>query len=143
MGVSPTMTDAAANRVRLVNKIGIIVPFLIGIPFTVNLVVLHGPISVIIALWSVCLPAFFTPWVNKYLSATAGKAMAVILFNLGTLLVTLLTANGQNHLIDFLLSTPMMLVATVMPVLFYEPHQRKQRVIGIVFTWICYVSYNY
>ncbi len=135
------MDELEKNRVILTNKTGLIVGPLIGIPFTISLLSFNAPFVIIVVLWIICLPAFLTPWVSKYLSPNIAKILGIIEFNIGTLIISLMTSNGKQPTIDFFLTISTALLSAIMPMLFYAPYQKKQRLIGILFAWICFVSY--
>jgi signal transduction histidine kinase/DNA-binding response OmpR family regulator/PAS domain-containing protein len=140
-GTKPEMDELEKNRVILTNKTGLIVGPLIGIPFTISLLSFDAPLIIPIVLWIICLPAFLTPWVSKYLSPAIAKVLGIIEFCIGTLTISLMTSNGKQPEIDFFLTVSTAIMSAIMPMLFYAPHQKKQRLLGILFAGLCFVSY--
>jgi len=140
-GVKPEMDELEKNRVILTNKTGLITAPIIAIPFTGTLLSFNAPVIIIITLWSICLLAFLTPWVSKYLSANIAKVLGIIEFNFGTLTISLMTTNGKQPVTDFLLTVSTAMLSCIIPILFYAPYQKKQRILGILFAWICFVAY--
>lgn len=126
-GIKPEMDELEKNRVALTNKVGLIASPIIGIPFTINLLFYHAPIIILIVLWVICLCAFLTPWVSKYFSANVAKALGVVEFCIGALVISLMISNGKQPEIDFFLTISTAIMSAIMPMLFYTPDQKKTK----------------